>query len=596
MIGTADFETTTDPNDCRVWAWAICEIGNIDNIVFNNTIDTFMKYILNAAPITLYFHNLKFDGGFILHYLFKNHFNFVADRKYLEKNSFTTLISDKGLFYSIEICCGASANGKKRKIIRILDSLKLINDSVENIAKTFDAPTNKLKINYKDFREPGHKLTAEEIAYLRGDVVIMAHALNTLFTQNLNKMTAGSNALNDYKNIIGKRKFDEFFPAPEYDWSIRQSYRGGFTYLNPIHANNILYDITVLDVNSLYPWVMYECFLPYGEGVHFEGEYIQDVDRPLYIQCIRCNFEIKPGKIPTIQIKNTKYFRENEYLLNSNGEDITLYLTSVDLKLFFEQYNVTNVEFIEGWKFRQSNKLFKKYIDKWIKIKNESTLNGNKGMRALAKLMLNSLYGKFATSPKVRSKYPYFDDENNVVAYKDGPEEQRKPVYIPVGTFITSYAREKTIRTSQKIKDFSIQKYGKDMYIYSDTDSIHTNLPLEDLKKLVDIDDVRLGAWKIEEKCYNGKFIRQKCYIENVYHSQSDINKFLENEENAGCEHHVDVSRETILKITCCGMPKNCYKYVTFDNFKIGLRVAGKLLPKRVTGGIWLKDVDFTLR
>lgn len=24
---TADFETTVDENDCRVWAYAICEIG-----------------------------------------------------------------------------------------------------------------------------------------------------------------------------------------------------------------------------------------------------------------------------------------------------------------------------------------------------------------------------------------------------------------------------------------------------------------------------------------------------------------------------------------------------------------------------------------
>ena len=28
----ADFETTTNINDCRVWAYAICEIGNKDNV------------------------------------------------------------------------------------------------------------------------------------------------------------------------------------------------------------------------------------------------------------------------------------------------------------------------------------------------------------------------------------------------------------------------------------------------------------------------------------------------------------------------------------------------------------------------------------
>ena len=28
---TADFETTTDEEDCRVWAYALCEIGKPDN-------------------------------------------------------------------------------------------------------------------------------------------------------------------------------------------------------------------------------------------------------------------------------------------------------------------------------------------------------------------------------------------------------------------------------------------------------------------------------------------------------------------------------------------------------------------------------------
>jgi hypothetical protein len=596
MIFTADFETTTTPDDCRVWAWALCEVGNIDNFIYNNSLSSFMDYISKNAPITLYFHNLKFDGQFILDYLFNNNFTFVKDRKDLDAKTFTTLISDSGLFYSLEICFKVSPNGKKKYLARIYDSLKIITDKVENIAKTFDAPTNKLKLDYDLYRPINHILTNKEIDYIRGDVTIMAHALNILFSQNLTNMTAGSNALSDYKNMVGRRNFDEFYPPPEYDWSIRQSYRGGFTYLNPIHKNKILNSITVLDVNSLYPWVMYECYLPYGEGMHYDGQYVYDKDRPLYIQCITCNFEIKDNKIPTIQIKNSRYFKENEYLLNSDGEDITLYLTSVDLKLFLEQYNVTNIEYIEGWKFKQSNKLFKKYIDKWIKIKNEATISGNKGMRSLSKLMLNSLYGKFATSPNVRSKIPYFDEEEKIVKYANGPEETRKPVYIPVGTFVTAYAREKTIRTSQKIKEYSLKKYKKDMYIYSDTDSIHTFLPLDDLKKIVDIDDIKLGAWKIEESCYNGKFIRQKCYVENVYHSKKDIEEFMKKEENKELLHHVDVSRETILKITCAGMPESCYKYVTFDNFQIGLQVSGKLAPKKVSGGIILKDIDFTLR
>jgi hypothetical protein len=50
-----------------------------------------------------------------------------------------------------------------------------------------------------------------------------------------------------------------------------------------------------------------------------------------------------------------------------------------------------------------------------------------------------------------------------------GELEERDPVYLPIASFITSYARRKTITTSQKIKDYTMEKYGVDYYIYSDT-------------------------------------------------------------------------------------------------------------------------------
>lgn len=48
--------------------------------------------------------------------------------------------------------------------------------------------------------------------------------------------------------------------------------------------------------------------------------------------------------------------------------------------------------------------MFDKYINKWSKVKVESKLQGNKGMTLIAKLLLNSLYGKFGTSPRVEVK------------------------------------------------------------------------------------------------------------------------------------------------------------------------------------------------
>lgn len=139
---------------------------------------------------------------------------------------------------------------------------------------------------------------------------------------------------------------------------------------------------------------MYEKELPYGEPIFFEGKYEEDKIYNLYIQRITCSFEIKKNKIPTIQIKKSMSFQANEYLESSNGEIVTLTLTSIDLKLFLEQYNVYDLEYISGWKFKSMKGFFEEYINKWIKRKNDATIQGNKGQRTLAKLMLNSLYRK----------------------------------------------------------------------------------------------------------------------------------------------------------------------------------------------------------
>lgn len=127
----------------------------------------------------------------------------------------------------------------------------------------------------------------------------------------------------------------------------------------------------------------------------FEGQYKEDKVYPLYIQMISCEFKIKKNKIPTIQLKKSKIFMSNEYIRDSGDEPICLALTNVDLKLFFEQYDVINPKYISGWKFKAKEGIFKEYIDKWIGRKIKASKEGNKGQRSLSKLMLNSLYGKF---------------------------------------------------------------------------------------------------------------------------------------------------------------------------------------------------------
>ena len=563
---TADFETSTwDKEETWVWAWSLCDIDNPENVEVGNSIESFFERIQKENNPYIYFHNLKFDGEFILFYLLKNGYEHVEMNEKQDK-TFSTLISDMGLFYSIEVYFKVSKRNEKK--VTFIDSLKIINQSVESMPRTFKIPESKLTIDYNLPREKGHVLTLEEIAYVKNDVTIVAKALSYLFNMGLSKMTAGSNALAEYKNIIKINKFKNLYSKLSYevDKDIRKAYRGGFTYLNPLYKNKSVGDGEVLDVNSLYPSVMYNDLLPFGEPFFYIGKYEEDKIYPLYIQRLTCSFKIKEGKIPTIQIKHSR-FVDNEYLTDSGIEPVALTLTSVDLKLFFEQYDVWDIRWESGWKFKAMKGLFTDYIDKWIEVKNEATISGNKGMRQVAKIMLNSLYGKFATSLDVQEKIPYLEDD--IVKYRLGNKEQKDGVYLPMGAFITAYARDKTIRTSQAIKDYSIAKYEIDMYCYSDTDSIHTILPIEELTQFCEIDDVKLGAWKHEAHFTRAKFIRQKTYLEEI---------------------------DGEIQITCAGLPQRCYDQVTWENFKEGLKVDGKLAFTHVKGGVILTETEFTIK
>ena len=224
---TADFETNVSETDCRVWAFAVCEIDNINNFIYGNSIDEFIKFCANDKEnYILYFHNLKFDGEYIFSYLLNNGYTCIKDKKQRKDKTFTTLISDMGIWYSIEIYFKLSK--KKVKKVTIYDSLKIIPMPVVDIPKSFGIEEHKLEIDYNKPREKGHILTEEEKDYIKNDVVIVAKALKTLFDQKLNKMTTGSNALHNFKEIITKERFNHYFPelTPEADADIRKAYKG----------------------------------------------------------------------------------------------------------------------------------------------------------------------------------------------------------------------------------------------------------------------------------------------------------------------------------------------------------------------------------
>lgn len=576
---SCDFETTTDINDCRVWGFGWMEIGNTDNYYIGQTIDEFMMWA-EKTKADLYFHNLRFDGEFIVNWLLHNGYTFESSGK---ARTFNAVISSMGQWYKIDIFYGRK--GKRVFKTSIYDSLKKLPFPVKVIAKAFDLPVLKGDIDYAAKRPIGHKITEEEYQYIKNDIEIVARALDIqLNEQKLTKMTNGSDSLYGFKESLHDnaklrdRIYNAHFPllSIDMDKDIRKSYRGGFTWVNDKYAGIEVGEGSVYDVNSLYSAMMYYKLLPYGMPIPFYGKYENDEEYPLYIMKVSFGFEVKEDHIPTIQIKKSRWFAGNEYLKSSDGGQVELYLSNVDWELINDHYHVFDVEYHLGWKFKAKTGVFNNFIDKWMEVKK----NSGGAIRTLAKLMLNSLYGKFASNPDVTGKIPYLKEDGST-GFRKGEYDEKDPVYTPMGVFITSYARETTIRSAQKLYD---------RILYCDTDSMHL-LGVETPEAIKDIiDDKELGCWQHESTFKRGKFVRQKTYVEELYARYDE-------EKGKDVECGKDEATTTILNVKCAGMPQAVKQYVTFENFGVGFTSEkGKLKPKHVKGGQVLVDTPFTIK
>lgn len=578
-----DFETITDPNDVRVWAGCLVNIDTKKTDYIGTDIHSLFDFLMNKNTV-VYFHNLKFDGEFILSYLMSNGYTYSEIPK---DRTFSTLITEDGIFYSITVIFEKFK--KKYKKVTFLDSLKKLPFKVSVISKAFELEDEKLTIDYDAPRPVGHILTEDEKKYIENDCKIVAGALNIQFGKGLKKMTNAGDAMSWYKETIGKKRFERWFPSfpVELDKDIRRAYKGGFTYLSPQFKDKHVEGGITLDVNSLYPWAYGTCLLPWGYPVHFEGKPVPDDTYPLYIVHFRACFKIKPNHVPCVQLKGNRRYKETEYLTESQDKDgldlpTEMYMTSVDFQLFRDHYDIWDETYINGWKFKGQHGMFTEYLDYWMHIKETST----GAIRQLAKLQLNSLYGRFAMNPKTRRKIPVMCADG-VVRYEYTDIEWRDPVYTAVGAFITAYAREKTIRSAQMVYD---------RFIYADTDSLH--LVGDEIPEGFEVHPTKLGAWAHEGTWCDSYFIRAKTYMETMLEKKKDtlenycklLNTSFDIHREQDGIHYKDI------KVTCAGMPDNVKEQVTYENFKSGSTFGGKLMPKRYKGGIVLTETTFTIK
>lgn len=550
----ADFETTTEKfyNEngyVKVWLYSICDqFGNITD--WGDSIENFFdKLKKKYCGYTIYFHNLRFDGSFILNYLLNKKVPYKDKIYARDLDCFNTLIDDTGQFY--QICL----HYQGQPMIKIQDSLKLLPFPVRKIAQDFNLPMAKGSIDYDDYT-----INDETLEYVFNDVKIVALALNEIKQNGMLSMTTASCAYNCYKEL--NPFFNNFFPDLDDDFltNYRDAYRGGRSQVNPRYANIKLNNVKRYDVNSMYPYVMSEMELPYGKPIWITKRNSYKFE--LYKVFI--TFKLKEGHLPSLLKKNVIYVDQSYYIEAGQDEPELLYISNIDFDILEKHYDIQFIQFEEMWGFKTTTALFKKYIEKWYAIK--STTKGAK--KVIAKLMLNSLYGKFGSNFKGYGKYPYLD-ENEVLSLRKGEEETRTKYYLPIAIAITSWAH--------KIIDDAICATGVDKFVYCDTDSVHTlgSLPI-DL-----IDNIMLGKFKLEGVELESKYVRQKTYVYSEF-----------------------IDDDIQYCITCAGMDNlskqwaiNKYKNDIFDVFGVGFQVSGfKLVPKQVKGGCLLCKTMFEIR
>lgn len=620
-----DFETTVFDNQTytEVWAAAMVPFWTEEVSILHSIDDMFNKLKNLYGNICIFFHNLKFDGSFWIPFLeqtLKLQQAYMVlekdgqktyrwiEQKYMQNNTYKYMISDRGQWYNIIIKVN-------NKFIEIRDSLKLLPFSVEEIGRSFKTKHKKLTMEYKGVRYAGCEITDEEKEYIANDVLVVKEALEIMFEEGHNGVTIGSCCLKEFKKTYDKWDYQIFFPnlydmkideeygAPTAGDYVRKAYRGGWCYLVPEKAGWIHKDGLTADVNSLYPSMMSSQSgnrYPVGKPTFWRGDYIPENARKpgrYYFIRVRTRFYLRNNYLPFIQLKNSFLYIGTENLTTSDVRDengnycetvempdgtvrstaVTMTMTMTDWELFKKHYELVDTEILDGCWFFSEIGIFDEYIDKYAEMKKTS-----KGARrTLAKLFLNNLYGKEAASTDSSFKIAYVK-EDSVIGFFPVKEHAKAPGYIPCGAAITSYSRCFTITAAQQ------NYYGPNErgFIYADTDSIHCDLKPEEVKGIT-VHPTEFCYWKLESYWDEAIFTRQKTYIEHVTHEDGEP------------------IETPFYDVKCAGMPKKS-KQIFLDkmeageydltDFKIGLKVEGKLTPKRIRGGVVLQETTYEMR
>lgn len=327
-IWYSDMETDCDEDSA--YAWSIATTTDEDEYFRCKNISEYFNMLIKFTPREVYFHNLKFDGEFILCYLessklwtssFDVEKKKFTDIKFMKSFSYRYLISAEGVWYSIVL--------KVRKnVIYIFDSLKLAPMSLKKAGEAFHTKHQKLDMDFDEKFPRNHIPTKRQEAYILNDTLVLKEFMEAIRSRGLEKMTIGSCCLSFFKKNFGFDDFKVFFPNP-YEIEIdgvnvgeftEKCYHGAFVYVNKYKKGKIVKNGCTYDVNSLYPYVMHSksgFLYPYGKPEYWKGRPKHDRKNLIHFYHFRCRFYIKDGYLPFVHIRKNSLYNPNENLETS---------------------------------------------------------------------------------------------------------------------------------------------------------------------------------------------------------------------------------------------------------------------------------------
>ena len=598
---------------------------------FRGVYDTPLEY-LNAIRVRmieeekwsaiLYFHNMKFDAYNIIYALLRlGHINFDDIKQTLVNGSvwYTFRISYRGV--SLEF----------------RDSFKLISQPLKSFKKTFGLSIGKSnEDSWKDRMDEVATVNAllnrtepGLLEYALLDVDVLQAGLDKFWElqggKKAGKLTAASLAYSEWIEVIkehgyhtadgkfhegmietedGKEKLSIVMDndMPEFvHRTTNYTYRGAVCYPNPDYTNKKLKGTFVyIDANSLYPSSM----LPRVKGrnkynqmdlTHYypvgvprkldamPSEEIMNDRRYVSFLKLRIKAKIKSdavipfvslGRQGRVGMRFSKAYRTNDFLREI---DETFWVTSIDYRSIQNYYEIEEQEFIEGIIYTPKNTscdIFNEYISKWRAIKEKATREKNTGLKKLAKIMLNSLYGKFAQSIDNVETFFEFGDKGSLTVSEGAFDGTTSLKNMGIAAMITSYAREILLDVANLLSP------GE--FLYCDTDSIIMTesgwRKIREVKGL--LDKAEFGCWDVEHIVKEVKILHQKCYMITEFEAFQKDHK----------------RERTIVK--CAGASEDIKKFIRYDNFNRGETIQGARMKKakQTIGGIDLESRPFSIK